>query len=409
MNDSLLRRVHLDEETLQRRRATFPLGAALTWEIASDERRMDVLHRLRAVEPVTWCDAVGGWLVTSRALAQEVYRSPDRFTVHAEPNLVRAVLGEMMLAVDGAEHDRHREPFNPTFKFRAVRERFESTAEHHATRLLDGIAGRPEADLCADYAAPFAVSMAAEVLGLELDQIQDLRQTYDLFAAALTAYDDPECVAQARAARTRLTEQLTEQLHAAREAKRPSLLADVAAAGALTEDEVTANARVIMFGAIETVEAMIVNTSWALVTHPEARAAVVEIRDLLSSAVDEALRWLPPVGFVERWATKDTTLGGVEIAAGDFVVPFLVAANRDPAHFPDPDRFDLHRANARQALSFSQAAHHCLGVNLARLEGRIAVGELFRRWPGLTLDPTVACEPSGFSSRRLHTLPVRLL
>jgi cytochrome P450 len=105
----------------------------------------------------------------------------------------------------------------------------------------------------------------------------------------------------------------------------------------------------------------------------------------LSRAVDESLRLEPSVVQLDRFATADTNLGGVPIAAGDFVMVSVSAANRDPDFFADPDRFDVTRENARAHLTFAQGPHLCLGAHLARAETRAALGAAFAGLPGLRL------------------------
>ncbi|MFL5863952.1 MAG: cytochrome P450 [Solirubrobacteraceae bacterium] len=158
--------------------------------------------------------------------------------------------------------------------------------------------------------------------------------------------------------------------------------------------------RLILFGAIETVESMILNTTWALLHHRAEVGRLHENPDLWPAAVQEGLRWVPPVGYTDRWASEDTELGGAAIASGDYVIPVIHAANRDPAAFPDPDRFDITRGDNRQNLSFGKGIHMCLGVNLARIQGATALRRLFERLPGLRLDETRPSEPEGFNFRR---------
>jgi cytochrome P450 len=111
---------------------------------------------------------------------------------------------------------------------------------------------------------------------------------------------------------------------------------------------------------------------------------------------------IPPVAFMERWTRAPIDIGGVTIGAGEFVGVSVIAANRDPAVFPDPYRFDPARGNARHALSFSFGEHHCLGAHLARLETVTAVGRLLEALPGVRL--TEVDEPSGFAFRRPQRL-----
>ena len=99
---------------------------------------------------------------------------------------------------------------------------------------------------------------------------------------------------------------------------------------------------------------MILNTTWALLLHPEQVRALSADPDLWPGAVQEGLRWVPPVGYTDRWASVDTELGGVPIARGDYLIGVIHAANRDPATFPDPDRFDITRDVRRQNFSFGK-------------------------------------------------------
>jgi cytochrome P450 len=161
-----------------------------------------------------------------------------------------------------------------------------------------------------------------------------------------------------------------------------------------------------MFGAIETIRGAVMNTMLLLLRHPDALARARADRAALAGAVDEALRMIPPVAFMERWTHAPIDIGGVPIGAGEFVGVSVIAANRDPAVFADPDRFDPSRPNARRHLAFAQGPHVCLGVHLARLEARIGLGALTRRFPGLRLDPDRPAAISGLVFRKPPALHV---
>jgi cytochrome P450 len=144
------------------------------------------------------------------------------------------------------------------------------------------------------------------------------------------------------------------------------------------------------------------NTMLLLLRDPDALAAARADRAVLARAVDEALRMIPPVAFIERWTRAPLEIGGVAIGPGEFVGVSVIAANRDPAVFADPLRFDVARRNARHALSFSFGEHHCVGAHLARLETVTAVGQLLAALPGAEL--VEVDEPSGFAFRRPQRL-----
>ena len=139
----------------------------------------------------------------------------------------------------------------------------------------------------------------------------------------------------------------------------------------------------ILFGAIETIESMVTNAVLLLLQHPEQLEAVRTEPDLVGNAVEEAMRLIPPVAFIERWTPAPTAIADVELGRGEFVGISTLAAGRDPEVFEDPLRFDVRRENARHHLAFSFGVHHCLGFNMARLQGPIAVRAILERLPGL--------------------------
>jgi cytochrome P450 len=287
-----------------------------------------------------------------------------------------------------------------------VQERFAEPVRARATALLDELEPAGSCELATAFAAPFAVGVAGDILGLPLHEVGRIREFYDAFAGAMTYDGDPEPQRRADAARAELSAVLLGQLERLRGQPDDSITSAVAAdAGSgLTDDEIVAQLRVILFGAIETVESMILNTALQLLENPPALAAVGADGDLLANALEESMRLIPPVAFIERWTTGPVNLGGVELAAGEFVGVSTVAANRDPAVFDEPGSFDLRRTNARHSLVFSSGVHHCLGFHMARMQGRIAVAELLERLPGIEI--VDAAPAAGFAFRKPPRLVV---
>lgn len=380
---------------------TFPLGASTTLaELADDPHPR--LALLRAHEPVSWLPELDGWLVTRRDLALSVMRDGTTFTVDDPRFSTAQVVGPSMLSLDGADHTRHRDPFAAPFRPRAVRDGFAAFIEEETDRLITSLAPEGAGELRRTFAGPLAVAVVTQALGLAGTTTETVLTWYDAIVRAvsdITAGLDPGTSgAQAYA-----------QLRGAVEATvadpdTSSLLA--AAAGRLTVPEVASNAAVLMFGGIETTEAMITNALLHLLGDPGQLTLVKDDFDLLDGAIEESLRLEPGAAVVDRYATRDTVLGPATIRRGDLVTVSLAGANRDPAVFPEPDRFDVRRPEARLQLAFAHGPHHCLAAHLARLETRIALQRLLERLPALRLDPDRPASPHGLVFRKPPTLHV---
>ncbi|GAA0580364.1 cytochrome P450 [Actinomadura livida] len=382
----------------------FPAGAAVTAAALEDDPHPH-LARLRAREPVSWLPALGGWLVTSREPALRVMRDADAFTVDDPRFSTAQVVGPSMLSLDGPAHTRHRDPFARPFRPAATRERFTAFTEAEAARLVGGLAPAGRAELRGELAGPLAVAVVTEALGLAGVDAATVRSWYGAFVEAVSAITAGGAAPAGAAEAYRL---LGSAVADAVAASRPgSLLADAARdETGLTTDEVVANAAVLMFGGIDTTEGMIANAVLHLVGHPDQLRLVLADRDLLPAAIEESLRLEPSASVVDRYATRDTGLGRAPVRAGDLVRVSIAAANRDPAVFPDPDRYDVRRENAAEHLAFAHGPHFCFGSHLARLEARAALTALLDRLPGLRLDPSRPARPRGLVFRRPPRLDV---
>jgi cytochrome P450 len=403
----MIAQIEVGPEEAAARASRFPVGAAVEFEDLERADRADVFDRLRAAEPVSWVPAMGGWLVTSYEGARQVLSPRAGFTVQANENLVRASLGQMMLTTDEPGHEPMRAPFEAPFHRRAVQERFADPVRGRVDRLLDEIAPRGTCELGAEFAAPFAIGVAGDMLGLSLDDVPRIRGFYEAFAGGMVYDGDPEPQRRADAARAEFSALLLAELARMRDEPDRSLTSAVVhdPETTLSDDDIVAQLRVILFGAIETVESMVMNTIMLLLDHPEQLAAVRGDSELLPNTIEESLRLIPPVTFVERWSAAPATVGDVDLGPGEFVGVSIIGANRDPAVFEAPLRFDIRRKNARHGLSFSFGVHHCLGFSMARLQGATAVAEILRRLPQLEM--TAVERPAGFVFRKPASLELR--
>ncbi len=226
---------------------------------------------------------------------------------------------------------------------------------------------------------------------------------YDAIVASVTRITAGQGATRAgELAFTRLRERLLTVIGAG---DATSLPAAVAAQGGLSDAQVVSNAAVLLFGGIETTEGMIANTLLMLLQRPERRR-IHEDPATLQAAIDESLRLEPAAAVIDRYSTRDVALGEAQIAQGQLVRISISGANRDPAVFPEPDRFDPKRPNLRRHLAFAQGPHVCVGVHLARLETRAALAELLRRLPTLHLDPERTSVPRGLVFRKPPRLDV---
>ncbi|MFE0022482.1 cytochrome P450 [Amycolatopsis sp. NPDC059021] len=370
----------------------FPVGAEATiGALTADPHPL--LARLRAAEPVSWLPALNGWLVTRHDLATRVMRDSAVFTVDDPRFSTARVVGPSMLSLDAAEHTRHRAPFSRQFRPKEIERRFGDFVREECDRLVGGFQAQGRAELRRALAGPLAVAVVAGALGLRGAEAGRILAWYD---AIVSTVDDLSAGREPDSGGTEAFGELRAHIEGSVATRDPSLLTEAAAALALPE--VVANAAVLMFGGIETTEGMIANVLAHLLGDPAWLAAVGEDRALVPDAVEESLRLEPAAAVVDRYATRDVELAGAPIAAGDLVTVSLTAANRDPAVFADPDVFDPRRPDLRRQLAFAHGPHYCLGVDLARLETRIAVETVLDRLPGLRL--TAPATPSGLVFRK---------
>ena len=385
--------------TISGRRPVPSLGATITLE-QLEAAPYDLLARLRDIEPVAWVPALGGWLVTRRDLCIEVMRDAERFTVDDPRFSTAQVVGPSMLSLDGAEHRRHRDPFAAAFRRPEVVARFGSSVEAVARRLVADLAPAGTAEIRRDLAGPLAGIVVSLALDLGDAEPATVLGWYDDIVAAVDRVSAGGDVGpQARRAYAALSS------HVGASVDRPgSMLAG--AVRALTPTEVVSNAAVMMFGGIETSEGMTTSLFWHLLTNADQLDAVRADRSLMAGAIEESLRLEPAAARVDRYATVEVELAGSRIRRGDLVVVSLTAANRDPAAYADPDRYDVRRPEARTHVAFAHGPHACVGLHLARLETSAALEAALDGWPGLVLD-AMATPPTGVVFRKPRSVRVR--
>jgi cytochrome P450 len=251
-----------------------------------------------------------------------------------------------------------------------------------------------------------------ELLGVPVTDRERFKQCGVDIARGLDAVwlpPDSEVARRSVAARRALGDYFRELIAERRASPGPDLLSGLIAAeeagDRLDEEELLATCILLLIAGHETTVNLIGNGTLALLRHPGELRRLREEPGLIGSAVEELLRYDGPVQRTARIPSEDVTIGGRTIPAGEMVMPFIGAADRDPAHFPDPDRLDLGRADNRH-IAFGWGIHFCLGAPLARVEGQIAIDTLVRRLPKLALATEKPEYRQSLTLRGLTALPV---
>ncbi|MFP6664325.1 MAG: cytochrome P450, partial [Deltaproteobacteria bacterium] len=288
-----------------------------------------------------------------------------------------------LLMLEGADHRRLRGPVSRAFTPRrvaALRPRLEALAED----LLDKAAAKGEIDLVHDFAYPFPVMAIAEMLGVPAaDRKQFHRWSADLVQVLdpLQGHDGAEPM---RRATRELYAYFRPLLQARRAEPTDDLMSAMIAAEdkgeRLEESDLLALCVLLLVAGHETTANLIGNSVVALLRNPAERERLTREPELLPTAINEFLRYDSPIVLTDRAVIEDCELGGRRMRKGQLVGIALAAANRDPAQFANPDRLDVGR-DPNPHLALSHGGHFCLGAQLARLEGEIAIGALLRRFP----------------------------
>ena len=303
-----------------------------------------------------------------------------------------------LLVLDPPDHTRLRRLAQPTFAPRRL-EQYRATAERVTSALLDAAAARGRFDLVTDLASPLPITVIAELLAIPDVDAGRFARWGRALGTALDGVRSPahahELALATREARTLFTE-LVDRRRVDPGDDVVSGFVEALDAGTMSLDELVSLAQLLLVAGFETTTNLVGNAVRALRSTPGQWEALVADPSLAAGAIEETLRYDPPVQLTARIAHEDLEVDGVPLRKDSGVLVLLAAAGRDPEAHPDPDRFDLHRVPITSHLAFSGGAHYCLGAPLARLEGEVALRMLAERMPGL--------RPDGRSTPRVATV-----
>ncbi|WP_210502735.1 cytochrome P450 [Nocardioides xinjiangensis] len=363
----------------------------------------DLVEEIRARGPLYRSRL--GYVTASHAAVRQVLTSDDfrtglptsdgalgRVVRWAAPTTLHPVEPPSLLVSEPPDHTRYRRLVTRVFTMRAV-ERLRERTEEIAAGLLDALEQRAAdpVDLVERYCAQLPVTVIAEVLGVPEEERPRVLDFGSHAAPSLDLGLDYRRYRSVSRALRQFDAWLGDHLDRLRRAPGDDLLSELVAVRhegeGLTETELKATAGLVLAAGFETTVNLLGNGIALLHDHAAERARVTADPSLWANVVEEALRLDPPVLLTGRMAVRDTEVGGQEVRAGSMVTAILGGANRDPAVFAEPLRFDVGRPNARDHIAFSAGRHHCLGAQLARMEGEVGLRAIWQRYPDLRLEP----------------------
>ncbi|MCP2257871.1 Cytochrome P450 [Streptoalloteichus tenebrarius] len=403
-------------------RAHSLLGDPLARVISPDGGPLlDAYRRVRLGGPLVR-SRLGAWATARHSVASQILRDP-RFGVVPFAGDSRALLpqpkvgggtlvhpiNDSFLSLDPPRHTRLRRLVAPWFTPRALRARTDRV-EAIVRRRLDELDTARPVDLMADFATAVPVEVICDLLGVPTPEHARFATWGEVLAGTLDGLFTVREMDRLHATMVEMDAFFRELMDFRRRHPGEDVVSEVVRSTGpdddVTTEDLLATTELLLVAGFETTVNLIGNGVLALLSHPDALRRFLADPGLAENLVEEVLRHDSPVQFTGRIVREDMVFEGARLRRDEPVLVLLSGANRDPAVFDDPERFDIARANAREHLSFSGGVHYCLGAGLARLEGAVALRELFQRFPRLEL----AGEPLPRPTRLIHgvrTLPVR--
>ena len=390
---------------------------------AFNENPYPVYHQMRNEAPVYWSDAWGCWMLTRyqditwTLQDYQTFTSLGRLTASmdlpeplwekVEP-LVRHY-SQGLINVDPPDHTRMRKLVHMAFTPRTIR-KMQSYIQDIVERLIDEQIERGEMDVIWDFSYPLPITVIAEMMGIPLEDHAKFKAwSGEIVGFMATPKPTPQILLKSQDALLAMQQYFRDIYAKRRQQPEDDLITALVRAelegDKLTEEEMVSSCVTILIGGHETTTYLIANGMYALLQHPDQLRRLRDNPDLADSATEEFLRYDGPFQRNRRIATRDVQLGDVTIEKDQLIMQLLGAANRDPAHFPDPDALDITRSPNKH-LAFGYGPHFCLGAPLARLEAPTAFRVLLQRLKNIRLAHD-SLEWNNALFRGLKSLPIQ--
>jgi cytochrome P450 len=343
-------------------------------------------------------------------LVEKVFRDPQLFSSSYNKAPLREVIGRTILEMDPPDHQHYRMLLQGAFTKREMERWERDFVRDIVATALDRIVPLGKGDLARDFAFHYPITVTAVAAGLPVEDVPAFYEQAVLLTNVAAPHDER---LRASAELGAIVQRLIVQRRREPRNDLISILAHAELPGIhggvperLSDDEIVAFLRLLVPAGAQTTYRMLTNLLYGLLTHPDQLDALRRDHSLVPKAIEEGLRWEPPLIFVGRTATADGQIAGCPVAAGTAVNLCLSAANRTPDRWPEPDEFNIFRPTLAH-MSFGQGNHICLGIHFARMELRVALELILEKLPGLRLDPEHADDVriDGLIARTAVSLP----
>jgi cytochrome P450 len=377
---------------------------------------------MRESAPLIWHEATQSYIVSRYEDVERVFKDRDgQFTTDNYIWQIEPVHGRTILTLSGREHAVRRALVAPAFRGRDLQEKFLPVIENNARELIDRFRDAGSADLVADFATRFPVNVIADMLGLDKADHDRFHRWYTSVIAFLgNLAGDPEVAAAGERTRVEFAEYMIPVIRHRRDHLGDDLLSTLCAAEVegvrMSDEDIKAFCSLLLAAGGETTDKALAAIFANLLAHPDQLKAVREDRGLIDRVFAETLRYTPPVQMIMRQTAVEVTLSGGTIPPGATVTCLIGAANRDPARYREPDRFDIFRDDLTTTKAFSAAADHlafalgrhfCVGALLARAEVETGVNQLLDAMPDVRMADGFRPTEQGVFTRGPQALPVR--
>jgi cytochrome P450 len=364
------------------------------------------LARMRKRAPIAFVPQLGSTVFTRRDDIFTQEKRVDVFSSHQPNGLMNLLMGHNMMRKDGDAHMSERAAMFPSVSPRVVRDTWRTKFQAHADRILDELVPQGEADLTKAFALPLSAECLKDITGLTNMRIEDMDAWSQAMIDGIANYTgNKEVEARCHAATAGIDAAIDDMIPVVSRHPDTSILSVLLRAGQAIES-VRANIRLAISGGQNEPRDAICGSVWALLTHPEQLALVLEGKAKWIDVFEEYARWIAPIGMSPRRVARPWNYGGVDFEAEDRVFFMFGSANRDEACFANPDSFDITR-DTQKSIAFGAGPHYCAGAFASRaMVADVALPSLFARLKGLRLDPSEPVKIGGWAFRGLLNLKV---